>query len=105
METKRQDPEKQDHLVIVARAICCPDGCKRVTTDTRYQFRLPCSAITYSAEALAAIGALEAAGYVIVPREPTEAMLAAAIDSSGASDIRSPFWIDGWRAMIDAARS
>jgi hypothetical protein len=34
-------------------------------------------------------------------REPTEAMLSAAIGTNTA--IRSPMWRDGWRAMIDAA--
>jgi len=47
------------------------------------------------------IGAIEAAGYAVVPREPTQAMTQAAMDA-----LDSPFYADlerVYRAMIAAA--
>ena len=66
-----------------------------LTSEDRPRFRVAADQI---------IAALGAAGYAIVSREPTEAMLAAA--SPGAErELRN--WVDGynqivWRAMADA---
>ncbi len=56
------------------------------------------------------ISALKNAGYVIVPKEPTEEMLKAAVDES--EQIQSdpcPFWahefVPIWRAMLAAAQT
>lgn len=61
------------------------------------------------------IAALDAAGFVIVPKEPTEEMIAAAEQARKAHDINvnDPFWIYSWlkdrapiiyRAMIAASQ-
>ena len=64
----------------------------------------------YSADADAILAALDAAGYVVVPREPTPAMVAAAWDTIAPGKKRlgiarlgpGPGTTDVYRAMIAA---
>lgn len=78
----------------VATAICLAD-CGRITPNELAR----CVGLARAAIA-AHEAALSDAGLVIVPREPTKEMLEAGIGTN--TDIRSPMWIDGWRAMVDA---
>lgn len=73
----------------VARAICCPHGCRNV--DTQYAV---CQAGTYRADARAAIEAM---------REPTEAMVNACVEYAGAYDVQHTEARDNYRAMIAVA--
>lgn len=63
----------------------------------------------YYARADQIVEALRDAGYVIVPREPTEAMIGAAFEIE--TERYAPHYpqedkcaVDCWRAMIDAAK-
>ena len=83
-----------DLIERVARAICCPTGCRTK----------PCVAQTGDCpiEAQAAITAYKAAladaGYVVVPREPTEEMVVAGCRHENMGDMAGR-----WKAMINAA--
>ena len=55
----------------------------------------------YVDDAQAALAAIEAAGFAVVPVEPTEAMKIAAFEAAGPYAEEDP--LDVWRAMIAAA--
>jgi hypothetical protein len=55
----------------------------------------------YVDDAQSALAAIEANGFAVVPREPTEAMKIAAFEAAGPHTEECP--LDVWRAMIAAA--
>ncbi len=85
----------------MALAICCPDGCEVIKCKGQ-RFR--------TGEATAALAAIEAAGFAVVPREATPAMHEAGFEvSTGAllGETMGPGFCainaDIYRAMIAAS--
>jgi hypothetical protein len=79
-----------DDIEVMARGLCCPNGCRK---------EKKCSAMSWAAEAQVALAALEASGRVVVPKEPTEAMVAAA----WRYQPNHPNPTEAYRAMIEEA--
>jgi len=80
-----------DIVELIAQAICDR------ATDKNHWGKLDDSARGFfRKEARAAIAALDAAGFAIVPKEPTEAMLQAGSDAWGKTP--HDFDEDDWRA-------
>ena len=79
-----------------------------VIADCLKQLRRPGARTTDAGDAAFVTAALAAAGYVVVPREPTAAMLDAARDWSCAK-YGKPVGNDGacgcWHAMVSAAEA
>ncbi len=85
-----------DHIAVVARAIAiiCNERGQELASKVGAQAP-PIPWQAFEREAKAAIAALEAQGLVIVPREPTKAMLDAVEWDFG----NIPVW---WQAMLAA---
>ncbi len=88
----------RDKLIeVMARAIC------EYETPESYD-DLPVISMFkkyFRATAQAALAAIEANGFAVVPVEPTEAMKIAAFEAAGPHAEEDP--LDVWRAMITAA--
>lgn len=90
----------KDVVEIMARAICRED-CTDRENDCRF-----CNGYGYHTnEAEAALSALDAAGYAVVPKEPTEAMLTAGVPRLMSSGRGSNALCFAYRAMLQASQS
>ena len=76
----------------MARAVCAADGCYKYDIDDLWHH--------YISHAQAAYDALAAAGFAVVPVEPTEAMVQAAWQR----EPKHPNPTEAYRAMIAAAK-
>lgn len=89
----------------MARAVYAGNQWKRWVEETQTWYHIPWEELADSerderlTDQRNAIAGIESAGYAIVPREPTEAMLEYA--ASRLSD--NPDWDKIWLAMIDSA--
>lgn len=94
----------------IARAICrahCGPRMQRDEPD-RVECQVANGWDLWADEARACLSAIEAEGMVIVPREPTEEMLAAGVESADTHDpndecVRPREAAAIWSAMLDAA--
>ena len=75
----------------IAKAFCCPSpsGC----VDN-----INCDRLCFKIDAIRALAAIRAAGWAVVPQEPTRAMLMAGYDESGGRAV-----ISIWEAMLETA--
>ena len=81
----------------VARALCKANGTEPDAPSGAVGFMWRLYETDATAAIAAHIAALNEAGFVIVPREPTKEMLAAFVDGD------DPAYAEDWRTMIAAA--
>ena len=97
-------PTPRDLLAAAAWQVDCDIAGAPEPRPTWEQFRAldPETAAIYVTQSGCYLSALTAAGYVVVPREPTREMCVAAaqLDFSAQTD---PTWPEFYRAMIAAA--
>lgn len=87
---------------VVARDLCRQENAHLIVGHCVAAHECHGEDCIYGERADAILAALAAAGYAVVPREPTEAMVNAALDRKHGEDL--PLIYHGiWRAMVAAA--